>query len=84
MKSEVRKKSWVGPNFPVSQEFPVPRPGGRCQHDEDSLTALVWHGSVAVKFSFWFLQENNHLKRISSINVIINLEKKTLFNKMNL
>jgi hypothetical protein len=28
-----------------------------------------------VQFFLWFLQENNPLKRISSINVIINLEK---------
>lgn len=55
--------------------FLVPSPGGHCQPDKDSLTAPGWQGSAAVKCCLWFLQENNLLKRISSINVIINLEK---------
>lgn len=64
--------------------FLIPSPGGHCQPDKDSLIAPGWHSSAAVKFSLWFLQENNLLKRISSINVIINLEKTPLLNKMNL
>lgn len=83
MKSEVRNHGLVqSPR--VSQEFPVPSTGGHCQHDKDSLTSPVRQGSAAVKFFLWFLQENNPLKRISSINVIINLEKNPLLNKMNL
>ena len=67
----------------VSPEFLIPGPGGCCQH-KDSLAAPVRQGSATVKFCLWFLQENNPLKRISSINVIINLEKNPLLNKMNL
>ena len=67
----------------VSPEFLIPGPGGCCQH-KDSLDAPVRQGPATVKFCLWFLQENNPLKRISSINVIINLEKTPLLNKMNL
>lgn len=72
------------PQVPSESGFLVPSPGGHCQPDKDGLTAPGWQGSVAVQFSLWFLQENNLLKRILSINVIINLEKNLLLNKTNL
>lgn len=85
MKTEVRKEFWAGPTSLDESGGPLlPSPRRHCQHDKDSLTVPVWQASAAVKFFLWFLQENNLLKRISSINVIINLKKKTLLNKMNL
>ena len=82
MKPEERKDPWAGPKSPVSQEIPVPSPGQHCQ--QDSLTAPGWYDSAGMKFSLWILQENNPPQRILSINVIINLEKNALLNKMNL
>lgn len=66
--------------LPLSQEFLGPSPGGHCQ---DASLPPMGHCSLAMLFFLQYRRENNSLKRISSINVIINLEKTPLLNKMN-
>lgn len=67
--------------LPLSQEFLGPSPGGYCQ---DASLPPMGHCPRAMLFFLQYRQENNSLKRISSINVIINLEKTPLLNKTNL